>query len=487
MARENNDGDSFDGWGEMGSLRCQWVRMRGLAQRCVLPLTLLAILAAFQFRLGSVVINDMDEGTYLYQGRLIAEGFVPYRDFFVAHPPLVPLFGAATYWLFGDSLALARAAYSVIVLLLACPIYAVVRHHTQSAVAAVLAIVAYSVGLLAIANMGRTVRLEPVVGGLLVSAFSLALLRRDSGPWRVVVGALMALAVLTKLTAVVPVALFALFEAFEARSNPRALVVPWSVQFFGAVLVLAPALAYLVPLEGFVQDVWTLQATRPVIPFEGRLYLFQTNLLRYPPLAASLIAGVYYLLRPGTREVRAFAWLVVSGTFVLVFLMPVYLSYYVAQLMPYVAIVFAVAAWSTFRIWIPGWSNHALAAAAAAAGAAMLVYAEVYYRTADGHVSSAARAAAIVEASSGSVYSMFPGYAVVTRRPLTPWHYMTDSLLPRITNHIGEEELMEVFARSDVLVLFPEEIDGWSRARELVERDFRLEYRDQYWVVWTRR
>src|SRR5438105_15244303 len=49
---------------------------------------LLAVFGVFMVRLASVVISDMDEGTYLYAGKLVADGLVPYRDFLLGHPPL---------------------------------------------------------------------------------------------------------------------------------------------------------------------------------------------------------------------------------------------------------------------------------------------------------------------------------------------------------------------------------------------------------------
>ncbi len=44
---------------------------------------------------------NSDEHIYIYQGKLIAEGFVPYRDFSMAHPPLQALFAASLIKIFG--------------------------------------------------------------------------------------------------------------------------------------------------------------------------------------------------------------------------------------------------------------------------------------------------------------------------------------------------------------------------------------------------
>ena len=46
-------------------------------------------LAVQNFNLGRAVIPGLDEGIYLYAAKLITQGSLPYRDFFLSHPPLL--------------------------------------------------------------------------------------------------------------------------------------------------------------------------------------------------------------------------------------------------------------------------------------------------------------------------------------------------------------------------------------------------------------
>jgi len=46
-------------------------------------------------------INDYDEGAYSIGGRLISQGFTPYKDFTLVHPPLYDLVLASIYKVFG--------------------------------------------------------------------------------------------------------------------------------------------------------------------------------------------------------------------------------------------------------------------------------------------------------------------------------------------------------------------------------------------------
>ncbi len=70
----------------------------------MLVLGLAAVAAAFAaVKWGSLFLDIGDEGIYVYGGRLVAEGHLPYRDFFLAHPPLRVLI-AALAWLLGAPL-----------------------------------------------------------------------------------------------------------------------------------------------------------------------------------------------------------------------------------------------------------------------------------------------------------------------------------------------------------------------------------------------
>ncbi|MBI2655957.1 glycosyltransferase family 39 protein [Candidatus Woesearchaeota archaeon] len=50
---------------------------------------------------GAITAQPGDENVYFYMGKLIAEGKIPYRDFFYAHPPLHAYLLAAVYKAFG--------------------------------------------------------------------------------------------------------------------------------------------------------------------------------------------------------------------------------------------------------------------------------------------------------------------------------------------------------------------------------------------------
>ena len=53
--------------------------------------TLLFLFTFFCIRSYSINTQFYDESIYLYQAKLLSQGFIPYKDFSLAHPP-IPLF-----------------------------------------------------------------------------------------------------------------------------------------------------------------------------------------------------------------------------------------------------------------------------------------------------------------------------------------------------------------------------------------------------------
>jgi len=55
-------------------------------------------------------IYDYDEGAYSVGGRLISQGYLPYQDFSLVHPPLYDLLLSGIYKVFGYNFFYGRSA-----------------------------------------------------------------------------------------------------------------------------------------------------------------------------------------------------------------------------------------------------------------------------------------------------------------------------------------------------------------------------------------
>ncbi len=102
-----------------------WIASLGKDRRkLALLLGLLAIMGLGAYlRLWNInhlfnVIHDYDEGAWSLASRFISQGYLPYQDFVLAHPPLYNLVLAAVYKIFGYSFFYGR--YLSVALSLAC-------------------------------------------------------------------------------------------------------------------------------------------------------------------------------------------------------------------------------------------------------------------------------------------------------------------------------------------------------------------------------
>lgn len=474
------------GWSGATRRTVEWIRIRPWGEVLAVGGLLLLVMLGYLFKLKSVVFSDMDEGTYLYAGKLVSEGMVPYRDFFLAHPPLIVLLAGGWIRVFGDDVMAARAAYIILVLAGAAPLYLITRSITRSRAASLLSIAVYTTGMLFLANMGRTVRLEPLMNAFLIPAFALWLLRPNSPRARGLAGVLVGLAVLVKLVAGLPVIFLLLGELLWGKRDRR-LLMGWAATIAGGAVVLVPAGLWLLSLPDFFEGVVRLQMDRPSIGWAAKLAYVRQDFLRYPAIPVALAVSAWLIVKGRDPLARTIALVSLGGTAALVLSFKTFFGYYLVQELPWLAVIFAVFAGAIAGRVLSRWAEPLLAAGAVVIGLlAPIAYGQVYAQHGDAHVSSPARVVAELKGGEGYLYTMYPSLALASGRELYPWHNRADSLVPRITGRIGDEDFVEVFGGSRALVLWPDELHTYPKARAYVEANFRIAYQDPFFTVWLR-
>jgi hypothetical protein len=444
-----------------------------------------AVALAFSYRLGSVVLSDMDEGTYLYAGKLVSEGLVPYRDFLLAHPPVLVMLAAAWERVAGADIMLARDAYLTVVLASTLPLYALARHLADSRLAGLLAVVSYTTGMLLLANMGRTIRLEPMMNAFLMAAFALHVLGPRNRLAGLAVGALAAAAVLVKFVAIVPVALLFIGELLFHRPGGR-FVASWRLVAAGGLSVMLPAALVLLAVPGFVDDVLLSQVERPGLPLGVRGYYLWQDISRYPVIAIALLAATWLLARSTEARLRTLALVALGSSVVLVVAFRTFFGYYLVQALPWLALIFAVTCVNVARRVHAHW-RISLAAGVLVLGVGVpLAYAEYYYRTARDHVSSPAQIVSLLRAGSGYIYTMYPSFALWSGRLIYPWYYQADALVPRLTGRLRDSSFIEAFSASEALVLYDGELADYPDAAAYVRQHFALAYDDPFYTLWVK-
>lgn len=117
-----------------------------LAQRYGAEICLgIILLAYFMLQAGTLRWSSnpiYDEGVHADAGRMIFEGFLPYRDFSYPHPPLLPLFIGGGLKVFGSMNAV-RMVYLLLNVLSILPLYAILVKIGKNRFAALFAVLFY--------------------------------------------------------------------------------------------------------------------------------------------------------------------------------------------------------------------------------------------------------------------------------------------------------------------------------------------------------
>jgi hypothetical protein len=449
--------------------------------------TLFALVAmGYLYRLGSVIVPNMDEGTYLYASKLIADGQVPYRDFYLAHPPLMMYFFALPTKIFGPDVMAARFVNMAFVFLSMVPLYLIVRDLSGKA-AALFATSLYVVGMLALANTARTIRLEPFMNAFVICALALYFWRPDDQRARFGVGMLFAAAVMVKLVAVLPFGLLFVGDFLLVRPPLNRFLRSWAITFAGCIPVLIVLAFALTGVTGFFHDVVVSQVDRPPVPMELRIANLRSAFERFPAIPLALVAGVWLLFRGSDPKLKLLSLMAIGQTALLAFAFKSSINYYYIQVLPQVVIITAFVATSGVRTLTPRMFYPAFVAASLFLAAAVpLAYAVIYDEQRVQHTSSAAAVLDLLREGDGYIYSMAPSFSLWSGRDLYPWRYEIDSFLPRGTGQNRESDFIDVFRGSEALVFWPYELDFMPLAKAYVQQDFHQVLNNGDWELWLR-
>jgi Dolichyl-phosphate-mannose-protein mannosyltransferase len=248
---------------------------------------------------------DYDEAVYTGAASLMRQGYWPYRDFFMAHPPLAMalltggLWLRDAVWLDLPTFVALRRAVALLDCLAIIGCYLTVRR-IGGVAAGLLAALAYAAGGM-LAAVGRAIMLEPLQSALLMFAAAAYVRCLDSHrprTWAAMAGALVAAACLVKLTGGVLVLAFVLHLALLRRW--RELGVLAAAGVLTALLLLAPFLAHA-PLElpGQIMLAQLVRGQDGATPFRrGQL------LMSLPDQALLAVGAALGLLRLGLAAAR---------------------------------------------------------------------------------------------------------------------------------------------------------------------------------------
>ncbi len=452
----------------------KWLALAALA---------LAFMLALAWRLPELVVSDADEGTYVYAGKLFVEGRLPYRDFLFAHPPGIMVLAAGAWALSDGSLFGVRLLFAAFWLLALVPITLLTERFTRSFTTGLVAAGLSVVGLLLVANMGRTARLEPAMLVFILWGFWAWIAAPRSHLVQAAAGAAFALATIVKLTSVVPIGAFVAVHLLLTFREPRRLVSALA----GAAVIGVPVLLLCLRDPAFQEWVLSAQVKRPRDTMDWRVTALALACVRNPVLPLGMLAAAYQLIRGRNPHLKALAVTLFVTTFSLAFVFRSVAQYYFALPVPFAAISFAVALHAFVEQRFPRLLARGSLALVIATPLVALAFAEVYHRKADSHVGEPARIMPLLEGRQGNVWTMVPDFALFAERPLVDWYFIVDSYLARKIGALKDDELRRSLSSADSVVLYPGEFDGMPATKSTLERDFTLAHAGPAWYVWLRR
>ncbi|HSB64467.1 MAG TPA: hypothetical protein VLJ18_09895 [Thermoanaerobaculia bacterium] len=439
-----------------------------------------ASLVAQMWNLGRTFLPALDEGVYLCAARQMTAGAVPYRDFFLSHPPYSMLGAAAGLAVTRGDVPAFNALYTIWVFSAVFAVYFVTLRVSGQLIPAILGAFLFvtfpefalrdarffslrqaSLPFLAFGILLLLLKERQVAAGILFGLFAGCVASN------VAVAACVLLAVLAS----------DVLGGRSAREAWRAWR-PACVAFGVTTLVLYLPL-FLIP-NGYA-DLLAFQANRRASPWGPRLSGFFTQTL--PANAPILLAGLFGCVSRD-RRLRAVA---LSNLLALPILLLASRSYY-PHYLAILAVGLALSA-GAFIAFLPAgrWriAGSTLIVAAVSATAGPKLWEElIRHRTPE--LFSVVRA---LRETPEPLFSFEPIYSLYSHRQLTPHAHVCDMRYFRVQRmDPGDALFLDVLERSRTVLVEPSMRPFLTaRRREALRRDFDPVYRDPDHVVLVRK
>lgn len=436
-----------------------------------------AVLALALSTLGKAVVPGLDEGVYLEAARLMAGGKIPYRDFFLSHPPWTMAAAAGVLSLVGWSVPAFNALYAAWCLSPAFPIartaHALTGRRGPALAAALLflscpellrwdarffALRQASLPFLAFALHALWVKRRPARAGVLLGLFGaglvphavLAVLAGAAGAWAM--------------------------RRDGDRAGARRLVVALSA-------TLAAAYVPLLLVPGGAGALVGFQVARVRLPEGIRLARFVSDTL--PGNAPLLLAGLAGSFVVPARA-RLLSVLNLAGLPVVLLVPASWYPHYVSSFVPSLALAAALLLAVVLERSPRAGNLAAPALAAASVVLAVVALREPWTRK----TPDVLAVVGAVERAPGPLFTFEPIYALHARRDLTFHRHAADMRSFRVSGlpMLDDATFLEVLSRSGSVLVEPSMARSLTPARrEALRRDFVPVHADGVHVLLVRR
>ena len=284
---------------------------------------------------GITHIGPGDENVYYYMAKSVAEGQLPYKDFFYAHPPLHVLVLALIIKIFGISMPMLKSAELFALLAGAFFLYKTSlelfknrlndnNHILVSALALILFLFSFEVMFKATFSMGINLSLM-----LLLIAFYLLFTKNYF-----IGGVFSGLAGLARFYALIPLLAFFAFILLEKYKEER--LKDFLKVLTGFLLTFGLAISVLAIIFGqnFIEPVFKYHLLKPKLPGQ-KVTVYKNVLFENIPIISSFLLSIFIK----NRKKFALFYLAAASYLAFLLLLSTIFEFYFIILFPFMAII----------------------------------------------------------------------------------------------------------------------------------------------------
>ncbi len=269
-------------------------------------------------------IDPGDEHVYFYMGKLLAYGYIPYKDFFLAHPPLLVLFPAIFYKIFGFNLLIFKSIELLAIILSALFIYLIAKQRFSAIVALTSVFLFFSSKLILFEStyyLGM---------GLTTLFFLIGIYYALNKSSYFIAGLFMALAALTRLNSLILIIVFAIILFVQDKKNSYNFIVAFLSLFIATNLLFIILAGF-----SFIQLVYLFHLLKPSIE-SLNISIFIDFIKENFFLSIVFLSFIF----ANKREISSFLVLVASYITFLLMSSRIF-NFYLVLIIPFIAIIAA--------------------------------------------------------------------------------------------------------------------------------------------------
>ena len=271
---------------------------------------------------GLIIPQPGDENAYYYMGKLVSEGKIPYRDFFLAHPPLHVYLIALIYRVFGFNIIVLKVVPLISTLISAFFIFKTAKKfgNSEAIISSLLFLFSYSTMFNSVFSFGIDVATMFLVIGIYF------LWNKNNG---ILAGIFFGLAGITRLLSLVPIStVFIIFLLLNKRNFLRLSLV------FFIIFLLINGILILFLGNNYIEQVYKyhlLKSPGSKENFKEYLDIIKLNWVLFS-------SALFFIFIKDKKPINMFVIVAVIYLIFLVFLKKIF-GFYFIIIFPFLAII----------------------------------------------------------------------------------------------------------------------------------------------------